>query len=202
MKFTLTITDMTAEDVYDVISSVEGTDTTVEQTEVVTQPEQAAGFAKTTNIELDADGLPWDERIHAGSKTKTAKGVWKKRRGVQPVTITEVEAELRNAPAETIEMFPENPVEQVEQTPPFVQTLTAPSEPVVQRDFKTFINRINSLIMTGERDMNYVTDVINRINQGFGFNITALTDIANTDEMIEYAHKCLDVDAQAVAGGQ
>lgn len=43
----------------------------------------------------DNTGLPWDERIHASTKALTAKGEWKKRRGVDPATVAAVEAELR-----------------------------------------------------------------------------------------------------------
>ena len=32
--------------------------------------------------DLDADGAPYDSEIHASTKTKTAKGIWKKVRGV------------------------------------------------------------------------------------------------------------------------
>lgn len=31
---------------------------------------------------LDEVGCPWDERIHAGTKTKTESGKWKRRRGI------------------------------------------------------------------------------------------------------------------------
>lgn len=47
--------------------------------------------------ETDSNGLTWDERIHAGTKTKNADGRWKKRKGVDDATITAVEAELRAA---------------------------------------------------------------------------------------------------------
>ena len=47
------------------------------------------------NAELDADGLPWDERIHAGSKTRTQKGVWTSRRGLDEAVRDAVIAELR-----------------------------------------------------------------------------------------------------------
>lgn len=43
----------------------------------------------------DADGLPWDERIHSGGKTRTSKGVWTKKKGVQPAFVAQVAAELR-----------------------------------------------------------------------------------------------------------
>jgi len=45
--------------------------------------------------EFDADGLPWDERIHASTKTTTQDGRWKKKRGVDQSLVEEVEAELR-----------------------------------------------------------------------------------------------------------
>jgi len=47
--------------------------------------------------EVDASGLPWDERIHAGTKTKTAKGIWKKKSGVDKTLYAQIETELRAA---------------------------------------------------------------------------------------------------------
>lgn len=48
---------------------------------------------------LDADGLPWDERIHAKSKAQVAGDRWRKRRGVDDATVAMVEAQLRGAAA-------------------------------------------------------------------------------------------------------
>lgn len=48
-----------------------------------------------TDALTDNTGLPWDERIHSGSKALTAKGVWKKRKGVSDDEVRTVEAELR-----------------------------------------------------------------------------------------------------------
>lgn len=54
--------------------------------------------ASVAGIELDAEGLPWDKRIHSdAAERKTQKGVWKKRRGVQDALVAQVEAELRAA---------------------------------------------------------------------------------------------------------
>jgi hypothetical protein len=48
------------------------------------------------NVEVDASGLPWDERIHSSSKGKIADGTWKKKRGINdPALVARVEAELR-----------------------------------------------------------------------------------------------------------
>jgi len=46
------------------------------------------------NVDLDADGLPWDERIHSRGKTKTKSGQWRKLRGVEPELVASVEDEL------------------------------------------------------------------------------------------------------------
>lgn len=45
-------------------------------------------------VEIDINGLPWDERIHSSSKNKNADGSWRGRKGVPPGTITKVKAEL------------------------------------------------------------------------------------------------------------
>lgn len=57
-----------------------------------------APVAPTTHaggVELDKHGLPWDGRIHAGTKRKNADGSWTAKRGVDPALVATVEAELR-----------------------------------------------------------------------------------------------------------
>lgn len=47
-------------------------------------------------VQLDAAGLPWDERIHSSGENKlNADGTWRARRGVTPAIKGKVEAELR-----------------------------------------------------------------------------------------------------------
>lgn len=53
------------------------------------------GAAPTNLAETDKSGLPWDGRIHAANKSKKADGNWKAKRGVDPVLVSQVEAELR-----------------------------------------------------------------------------------------------------------
>jgi hypothetical protein len=63
----------------------------------------ASAAVATTNpaptVEVDATGLPWDPRIHASTKTKTAKNVWTRRRGVEDDVFNQVEAQLKAAMA-------------------------------------------------------------------------------------------------------
>ena len=48
-----------------------------------------------SGVDLDAQGLPWDARIHAATKSKVADGSWRALRGVDPAIVPVVEAELR-----------------------------------------------------------------------------------------------------------
>lgn len=71
-------------------------------TTVAEQPQEPAAApapqvtpTQVANAELDKDGLPWDERIHAGTKTKTQKGIWTRKKGVDDSVFDAVIAELR-----------------------------------------------------------------------------------------------------------
>lgn len=46
-------------------------------------------------VELDAQGLPWDARIHAGTQAKNKDGTWRNKRGVDPELLESVTAELK-----------------------------------------------------------------------------------------------------------
>ncbi len=45
----------------------------------------------------DADGLPWDGRIHSSSKALLADGRWRQRRNTDPALVASVTAELKAA---------------------------------------------------------------------------------------------------------
>jgi hypothetical protein len=57
---------------------------------VTPAPPPAAG-----SVELDANGLPWDERIHASTKTKKQDGSWKRKSGIEDSLVESVTTELR-----------------------------------------------------------------------------------------------------------
>lgn len=66
-----------------------------------TTPTESASSAPTSTVsdgagvELDADGLPWDARIHASSKTRNADGRWRQKRGVHEALVTSVTEQLQ-----------------------------------------------------------------------------------------------------------
>lgn len=96
-------------------------------------------------IELDKDGLPWDGRIHASTKTKTVEGVWKKKRSVEQATVDAVTAELRAVmavprletragegfAAATGVSFPHDPVPPAVAVPPPPPAIEAPAATAV-----------------------------------------------------------------------
>jgi hypothetical protein len=62
--------------------------------------DNASGVAPTTSgVQVDKSGLLWDARIHASTKTMTAKGMWTRRRSVTDDVVAQVEAQLRAAAA-------------------------------------------------------------------------------------------------------
>jgi len=60
----------------------------------------APALAPTTapnGAELDAEGLPWDARIHSSAKGKLNNGTWKVARNIPADKVAQVKAELRAA---------------------------------------------------------------------------------------------------------
>ena len=51
--------------------------------------------APTAGVEVDINGIPWDVRIHASTKTKTVDGAWKNKRGVDRDLVLQVTNELK-----------------------------------------------------------------------------------------------------------
>lgn len=126
-------------------------------------PAADAPAVLNTGVDLDANGLPWDERIHASTRTKTANGQWKKKRGVEDFTVAHVESELRgvmNIPASpavpTVPAVPTPPAPAVP-TPPATPAIPAPPAPPAltqsaqaPSDFATFMQKYSPIIGTGK----------------------------------------------------
>lgn len=81
-------------------------------------------------VELDKAGLPWDERIHSGTKSTVADGTWKKKRGVDASLVAQVEAELRGLAAPVAPVAPA--------ATPAPATPAAPAAPAAAGDPSTF----------------------------------------------------------------
>ena len=87
-------------------------------TELVT--EQTESGVTVTTVELDKNGVPWDERIHAGTKRKNADGTWSLKKGVDKELAAQIIAEYqagREAEIETT-TAPSKPIAPSAPTPP------------------------------------------------------------------------------------
>lgn len=82
-------------------SDDEGNDTAAvapSPTPATPAPAAPAAPAQPEGVETDANGLPWDKRIHSGpadKRPKNADGSWRKKRGVTDDEVAAVEAELK-----------------------------------------------------------------------------------------------------------
>ena len=94
-------------------------------TDLVT--EQTESGATVTTVELDKNGIPWDERIHAGTKRKNADGTWSMKKGVDKDLYAEIMAELTAAAGKSDPVVDQKPAP----TPPGkpVPTKPAPTPP-------------------------------------------------------------------------
>ena len=69
----------------------------VNQTTPGAAPEQVDLSATAPTVELDKNGIPWDERIHAGTKRKNADGTWSLKKGVDKELAAQIIAEYQVA---------------------------------------------------------------------------------------------------------
>lgn len=156
------------------------------------------------DVETDSKGLPWDERIHATTKTKTKKGEWKKRKGVDKATIAKVEEELQSSTTPAAPAVAEAPAVATAPAAPAVAPAPAAAPSVMDqpiappsRDFQGLMQQLSNLNASGSVDANYPNTIVQRINSGFNVTIGAVTDIAANPQYVEYAWQCLEVDGKA-----
>lgn len=146
--------------------------------------------------DVDANNLPWDERIHAGTKTKTKKGIWKARKGVHDKTVTVVEAELRARVPQNIPSVPAAPAPQTFHAGDSFQP-PAPLQPAAPTQANTFQNlmaTISGLFANGGATPEYLKTLQDQIAKGFNKPIASITDLMNDQAMIDYAFVILKHD--------
>lgn len=90
MKYSLIVHDLTAESLPTILAKLNGTTAVAVQQH---EDDDDAGVAD--GAPTDKDGIPWDARIHATTQTKTAKGVWKRLKGISDELYDAVKAELK-----------------------------------------------------------------------------------------------------------
>lgn len=92
--------------------------------------------ASVVSTELDKNGIPWDERIHAGTKRKNADGTWSLKKGVDKELAAQIIAEYQSAaPATTtVPAAPAAPAKPGVPTPPAPPAAPVPPAPPKAED--------------------------------------------------------------------
>lgn len=119
-------------------------------------------------LELDGEGISWDERIHTSAKTKTVKGIWKNKRGVDKALVAQVKAEqLGNvtSPAPVATVTEVAPVEVATPIVPAMPTLPAMNN---GHTVETFTANFPMVIAGLIQENKIGQDWINSLNAHFG----------------------------------
>jgi hypothetical protein len=162
--------------------------------------EPLAELRSTANT--DADGLPWDERIHASTRSMKADGTWTRRRGISDETYDAVMAELRASVAAGTDVgeAQELPVIQ-EPTPepdsaaqafaPAVPTPPVPPVPVpavpapptasAAPEFHELIRRVTPLQAAGKLDAAGVSSLLGAVG------LKSIADLIKADDQTRQA---------------
>lgn len=132
-------------------------------------------------VELDATGLPWDKRIHAGTKSKKQDGSWTALRGVDAALKVSVEQELRNlmamnAAAGTAPAAPAAPPAPDPVAPPPAEVPAAPEAPAAPAapvgdptTFSSLMERLTPLMESGKITTDRITAHLQPMKlSGFG----------------------------------
>jgi len=131
--------------------------------EAMFPPSQVA--AMTTPQEdtvLDSRNMPWDDRIHASTKTQTKDGAWKLKKGVDKNLVAQVEAGYLSGKVATYAETPTDTLQNVAPvvTPPsetqIAPVVTPPSETVEGTSITTYAE-LMAKVMSGVVDPVSVT---------------------------------------------
>lgn len=217
MKYSLTIHDLDADQVAEIVGKNLSTSAVVEIPKNVTPPKSADQL----DGDFDSEGIPWDERIHAGSKGKNSDGRWKRRKGVSDFDYETITDELRHGFAAPKTDDDEGHIPGFARKQPEVSAPPAPvaaapvpvappapvaapvaAAPVAavatfSRDFQGLMQKISALIQGKQVTPDYLQTIVARVNEGFKATLSTVTDIANDPRMVEYAWQCIDVDSNA-----
>lgn len=116
--------------------TVEPTEEDTEVVGTIANLKDALDKIEKVTVNLDANDLPWDPRIHASSKALNRDSTWRYKRGVDKDVVEAVEAELKgllSAPAqETTAPPPPPPAQETIAPPPPVEDTAPPPPPQVQ----------------------------------------------------------------------
>ncbi len=143
--------------------------------------------------EFDKRGMPWDERIHASSKSINADGTWRNKRGIDKDTLEAVEKELLPVNVKIGELI----IDGKEHTAKFESdTEAALAEPPAEVTFKDVQGALVKAIsaMKDVKDANGVP-VIGNFSQKLmaKFKVSNINELTNQDDRTEFVEVCNNI---------
>jgi hypothetical protein len=130
----------------------------------------------TVNPVTDADGFPWDSRIHSSSKEVVKDGTWRKRRGVDAAMVAQVEAELRRAPLPEAELNQPKFVELPSTLQPVTHVDVTPT--VGTMSFTELLDGVTKAMVAGQLSQVKITEALQSIG------LTALPNLLGNPALI------------------
>ena len=137
---------------------------------------------------VDANNMPHDERIHAGSKALNADGTWRKKRGVSYDLVRRVEAECVTSTvyADNVSgsspVLPQEDVTTITGTYTGAYTTSAPTP-------ASIMSRIAALVTSGDKTPAYVQEIAKSCDLTDG-----IAQIASDSDALERVVAALQAD--------
>ena len=143
---------------------------------------------------MDANGLPWDKRIHSGGKTRSvATDTWNKKRGVSPEEVAAVETELLGERAQPCDPVEAALLEVLDEQVPPSPSIFAPATPLAVT-FPQLISKITER-QVGPQGPDFICALQNVLtNHG----ITQLTELSDRNDLLPQIDQELDSQWQSL----
>lgn len=123
---------------------------------------------------LDAEGIPWDVRIHVGTKTRLkADNTWKLKPGVDKALVDQVKAELKG-----VQAVPAPPTPTLADAVVVSAALQAPTSPTT---FAELIKEVTTRITAGHMTPDQVNGAVSRVTGG---QLTMCNQLAARQDLI------------------
>lgn len=159
---------------------------------------QAAALAQANGVVVDANGIPWDARIHGSTKALNEDKTWRKKRGVEASLVEAVTAELRgimSAPQRMAEAQAEveradvmDPAAAFGGPAPAPAPVPAPPAPVPAPppapapDASNDFARVMKVVLAKQAAGTITTELVTTIAQQVG--LTSVRDLASRPDLI------------------
>lgn len=203
MKFDLTIKDISLTEARNILDKIGGNDTAVNMTITPPVEDEDVPAVATDTLQVDSEGLPWDERIHSSSKKTTAKGTWTRRKNINDDVFNRVTAELRGGavPPAPIMTASIPPAPMVAPPPSFLQR--TPAQPPAfnplggnGKSITDLFNKIQQMFASGSADAVYLSSLTGRLSQRFNVHVTSVADLTGKQDMIDDAFALIAADGK------